>query len=172
LISINPKWGFDDMTSGLVLLDNTVLTNFALVDRPDLVLELWDTNCATTTEVMAEYQAGIVGHGLPAHSWENLTQLTLQPAEQSFAGQLHPQLGSGERSCIALAVYRQGLFVCDDAKARREAQRHGVTVTGTIGVLVLNVRQGKLPAAEGNALLTNMITQGYRSPVTTLDNLL
>jgi len=159
-------------TSRLILLDNTVLTNFALVGRPNLVLDLWGADCATTTEVMAEYQAGIVGHGLPAHSWENLTQLTLQPAEQSFADQLQPQLGSGERSCIALAVYRQGLFVCDDAQARREAQRHGVTVTGTIGVLVLNVRQGKLPAAEGNALLTNMITQGYRSPVTTLDNLL
>lgn len=86
------------MTSGLVLLDNTVLTNFALVDRPDLVLELWDTNCATTTEVMAEYQAGIIGHGLPAHSWENLAQLTLQPAEQTFADQLQPQLAACRRS--------------------------------------------------------------------------
>ena len=54
------------MTSRLVLLDNTVLTNFALVDRPDLVLDLWGPNCATTTEVMAEYQAGIIGRGLPA----------------------------------------------------------------------------------------------------------
>ena len=106
------------------------------------------------------------------HSWENLTLLTLQPAEQSFADQLHTQLGSGERSCIAIAVHRQGLFVCDDAYARREAQRYGIAVTGTIGVLVLNVRQSKLTAAEGNALLTNMIAQGYRSPVTTLDNLL
>ena len=106
------------MPSGLILLDNTVLTNFALVDRPDLVLDLWGTNCATTTEVMVEYQAGIIGHGLPAHSWKNLTRLTLQPAEQSFADQLHSQLGSGERSCIAIAVHRQGLFVCDDAYAR------------------------------------------------------
>ena len=29
------------MTSRLILLDNTVLTNFALVGRPDLVLDLW-----------------------------------------------------------------------------------------------------------------------------------
>ena len=71
-----------------------------------------------------------------------------------------------------MAVHRQGLFVCDDAKARREAQRHGITVTGTLGVLVLNVRQGILMLREGNALLADMIAQGYRSPVTTLDDLL
>lgn len=160
------------MTSRPVLLDNTVLTNFALVGQPDLILDLWGTNCATTMEVITEYQAGIISRGLPANSWENLTRLTLQPAEQSFADQLRSQLGSGERSCIAVAVHRQGLFVCDDAIARREAQKHGVMVTGTIGILLLNIRQSNLTAVEGNALLTDMIIQGYRSPVTTLDRLL
>jgi predicted nucleic acid-binding protein len=157
--------------SRFVLLDNTALTNFALVSRTDLVLDLWGADCATTTAVMAEYQAGIASRGLPAHSWRNLAQLTLQPAEQVFADQLPPQLGAGERSCIAVTVHRQGLFVCDDADARREAQRHDVTVTGTIGILVLNIQQGKLTLAEGNTVLTEMIAQGYRSPVMTLDEL-
>ena len=160
------------MTSRTVLLDNTVLTNFALVSRPDLVLDLWGTTCATTTAAMAEYRAGIISRGLSAGSWDDLTPLTLQPAEQAFADQLPPQLGSGERSCIAIAIYRQGLLVCDDARARREAQQHGVAITGTIGILVLHVRQGNLTSAEANALLTNMIAQGYRSPVTHVDDLL
>lgn len=160
------------MISGPVLLDNTVLTNFALVGQPELVLDLWGTTCATTTAVMAEYQAGIISRGLPTHSWDILTQLTLQPAEQTFADQLPPQLGIGERSCIAIAVHRQGLFVCDDAQARREAQRHGVAVTGTIGILVLNVRQNQLTPAGGNTILSHMIALGYRSPVVTLDDLL
>jgi predicted nucleic acid-binding protein len=160
------------MTSGPVLLDNTVLTNFALLSCPELILDLWGTNCATTTAVIAEYQAGIISRGLPAHSWDSLTQLTLQPVEQAFADQLSAQLGSGERSCIAIAVHRQGLFVCDDARARREAQQYGVTVTGTLGILVLNVRQGNLALAEGNTILADMMVQGYRSPVTTLDDLL
>jgi predicted nucleic acid-binding protein len=108
------------MSSRHVLLDNTALTNFALVGRPDLVLDLWGPDCATTTAVMTEYQAGIASRGLPAHSWDDLIQLTLQPAEQTFADQLPPQLGSGERSCIAIAIHRQGLCVCDDAKARLE----------------------------------------------------
>jgi predicted nucleic acid-binding protein len=160
------------MQSRLLLLDNTALTNFALAGRPDLVLDLWGADCATTTSVMAEYQAGITSRGLPAHIWDDLIQLTLQPVEQAFADQMPPQLGIGERSCIAIAVHRQGLLVCDDAKARREAQRHGVTVTGTIGILVLNVRQGNLTPADGNSVLTHMIAQGYRSPITVLDDLL
>jgi predicted nucleic acid-binding protein len=160
------------MTSKLVLLDNTALTNFALVGRPDLVLALWGPDCATTTAVMDEYQAGIANRGLPAHIWDDLAQLELQPAEEAFAEQLPPQLGSGERTCIAIAVHRQGLFVCDDADARRVARQHGVMLTGTIGILVLNVRQGNLTLAAGNAILTDMIAHGYHSLITALDDLL
>jgi predicted nucleic acid-binding protein len=160
------------MPSRLVLIDNTALTNFALINRTDLILDLWGKTCATTTAVMAEYQAGVVGSGLPAHSWDELAQLTLRPVEQAFADQLLPQLGAGERSCIAVAVHRQGLFVSDDNNARHEAQRHGVTITGTIGILVLNVRQANLTLTEGNAILASLIALGYRSPVTALDDLL
>jgi predicted nucleic acid-binding protein len=121
---------------------------------------------------MAEYEAGIVSHGLPRDSWSGLVQLTTQPNEQAYSDGLPPQLGPGERSCISIAVHRNGLFACDDLKARREAQRYGVPVTGTIGILILNVRLGSLTIDEGNTLLTGMITRGYRSPVTKLDDLL
>jgi len=159
------------MASRLILLDNTVLTNFALVGRAGLVTAVW-RDAGTTAAVMAEYQVGVTRHGLPAHSWHDLTQLTLQPVEQAFIDQLPPRLGAGERSCIAIAVHRQGLFACDDALARREAQQLGVTITGTIGILVLTVRQSILTPQAGNDLLANMIAQGYRSPITRLDDLL
>jgi predicted nucleic acid-binding protein len=160
------------ISTRLVLLDNTVLTNFALVNRPDLVLDLWGNGSTTTPEVIKEYQAGVAGRGLPAGIWNALTQLTPNPIERDFADRLPPKLGSGERSCLAIAVYRHGLFVCDDAEARREAQRIGLTVTGSIGILVLNVRQGRLTLVEANALLEKMIAHGYRSPASTLDDLL
>lgn len=160
------------MAAGPVLLDNTVLTNFALVARPDLVLDFWGAHCATTLAVMAEYQAGVSTRGLPAGIWDVLDQLSLQPAEQDFADRLPPRLGQGERSCIATAVHRQGLFVCDDAEARREARRLGLKITGSIGILILNVRQSRLALANGNIILADMVAQGYRSPVVTLDDLL
>lgn len=160
------------MPPRLVLLDNTVLTNFALVGRPDFVLDLWGTASATTPEVMREYQVGVTSRGLPAGIWDTLIQLTPNFVEQDFADRLPPKLGSGERTSLGIAVHRQGLFACDDAEARREAQRFGLAVTGSIGILVLNVRQGRLTRAEANALLDEMIVLGYRSPVPKLDDLL
>lgn len=160
------------MPTGLIILDNTVLTNFALVKRPDLVLDLWPSGAATTPEVMAEYQAGVTSRGLPADIWDPLLQLALNHAENEFAERLSPKLGSGERTCLAVAVLRKGLLACDDAEARHEAQRLGVAVTGSIGILVLNVRQGRLALADANSLLDEMIRLGYRSPVDTLDSLL
>jgi predicted nucleic acid-binding protein len=160
------------MPTRLVLLDNTVLTNFALVNRPDLVLDLWSSSSATTSAVMTEYQAGVTSRSLPADIWDPLLQLTPNSVEKDFAEHLSPKLGSGERTCLAITVHRQGMLVSDDAEARREAQRFGLPLTGSIGILVLNVRQGKLTRAEANALLEEMIVLGYRSPVPTLDDLL
>jgi predicted nucleic acid-binding protein len=160
------------MPTRLVLLDNTVLTNFALVNRPDLVLDLWGTDSATTPAVMTEYEAGVISRGLPAEIWGSLLQLIPNSVEKDFAERLSPKLGSGERSCLAIAVHRQGMLVSDDAEARREAQRSGLPLTGSIGILVLNVRQGRLTRAEANALLEEMIALGYRSPVAILDDLL
>lgn len=160
------------MSTRLVLLDNTVLTNFALVNRPDLVLDLWGSGSATTSAVMTEYQAGVTSRGLPGHIWDPLLQLTPNSVEKDFAERLLPKPGSGERACLPIAVHRQGMLACDDAEARREAQRFGLLITGSIGILVLNVRQDRLTRSEANALLEKMIVPGYRSPVSTLDDLL
>ncbi len=54
------------MPSGPVLLDNTVLSNFALIHRADLVLDLWVEAAATTMAVIDEYKAGVTDHDLPA----------------------------------------------------------------------------------------------------------
>jgi predicted nucleic acid-binding protein len=109
------------MPSRLVLLDNTVLTNFALVDRADLVLDLWGKTGATTPAVKAEYQAGVAARDLASNAWEDLPVLTLSPAEKAFSDMLSAALGTGERTCLAVAVHRQGMLASDDADARRAA---------------------------------------------------
>ena len=121
-----------------VLLDNTVLSNFALVGRTELVMDLWPDAC-TTPAVKAEYAAGSEVRDLPSDVWEGLKVLTLTPKEKAFAAHLHQRLGAGERSCIAVAHHRSGLFVSDDYDARREAQALQIPTTGTIGILLLNV---------------------------------
>ena len=60
------------------------------------------------------------------------------------------KLGVGEREAIALAEeLGADLLLVDDAKARREARRRGLAVTGTLAVLVTAAGRGlvDLPAA-------------------------
>lgn len=83
--------------SKLVLLDNTVLTNFALIEQPKLVLNLWASAC-TTPAVWAEYRAGVAIHQLPIDAWQSLAVVTLTTAERAFANGLSQRLGAGERT--------------------------------------------------------------------------
>jgi len=155
-----------------VLLDNTVLTNFALVDRPDIVLRLWPGAACTTPAVWAEYQVGAAAGLVPATAWNDLPVVTLTEAEASFAAGLPPRLGAGERTCLAAALRRQGLLASDNRDARNAARHYDIPTTGTLGILVLGVRRGFLSRDEAKALLKEMIAAGYRSPVPDLDSLL
>ena len=155
-----------------VLLDNTVLTNLALVTRTDLVRRLWPTAVCTTPSVIAEYEAGVAGGSLPPDAWTDLPVVTPTDAESALAVSLSPRLGQGERTCLAVAAYRHGLFASDDLDARRAAERHGIPTTGTVGILALCVRRGYSPRDQADVLLSEMIASGYRSPVDSLAPLL
>jgi predicted nucleic acid-binding protein len=154
-----------------VVLDNTVLTNFALVKHTALVFRLWPTAC-TTAEVMAEYQHGASLSRVPAQAWSKLPIVSLSETERSLADSLSSRLGAGERTCLAVAYERHGLFVSDDLDARLSAQRLGLEITGTLGVLVLSVKRKLLSRQAANDALTTMIASGYRSPLDRLDSLL
>lgn len=154
-----------------IVVDNTVLTNFALVKHTVLVLRLWPTAC-TTAEVMAEYQAGASQGRVPAQAWSALPIVSLNETERSLADSLSPRLGAGERTCLAVAHERHGLFVSDDLDARLSAQRFGLKITGTLGILALSVKRRILSRKAANEALTTMIASGYRSPLDRLDSLL
>ena len=154
-----------------VVLDNTVLTNFALVKHTALVFRLWPTAC-TTAEVMAEYQTWrVVGSCAGAGVVETADCFT-ERDRVSLAASLSSRLGAGERTCLAVAYERHGLFVSDDLDARLSAQRLGLEITGTLGVLVLSVKRKLLSRKAANDALTAMIASGYRSPLDRLDPLL
>ena len=90
-----------------VVLDNTVLSNFALVGRVDLAILVWASAACTTPAVVAEYQAGVDAGLMPAGAWVELPVVTLSPEEVAFAATLTPALGAGERSSLAVAVHRR-----------------------------------------------------------------
>jgi predicted nucleic acid-binding protein len=154
--------------SQIVLIDKTALTNFALLQRSELVHEAWPGAC-TTPAVMAEYQAGVNLRQLPSDCWRKLAVVDLTKEETAVSDQLHPSLGAGERTCIAVAFRRNGLFVSDDYDARRQAQKWGIPVTGSIGILLLAIRQERISLDSGNELLAQLIASGFRSPINKLE---
>jgi predicted nucleic acid-binding protein len=153
-------------------LDNTVLTNLALVGRSDLASRLWPTNAYTTPSVRKEHEAGAESGLLAPETWAELPAVTLTPDEVAFANGLPPRLGAGERTCLAVAIHRQGLLVSDDLDARRAAREHNVPTAGTLGILIRCVQLGYLEPDQADGLLAEMIALGYRSPVDSLMQLL
>jgi predicted nucleic acid-binding protein len=62
---------------------------------------------------------------------------------------LRSQLDDGEAHAIALAMELGDVIaILDDKKARRIARQMGLTVIGTVGVLLRAKRQGLIPAVQ------------------------
>ena len=87
----------------MILVDTTVLSNFAHIGRLDL-LRLALPNAATTPQVLAELERGRTSGHLPDCDWNWLEIVTLSPVEEAHLNRLRRFLGSGEASCIAVAL--------------------------------------------------------------------
>jgi len=154
----------------VVLLDTTVLSNFAHIERLDL-LRLALPDAMTTPHVVAEFRRGLASGHLPTCDcgWLEVVELTL--SEEANLAHVRLVLGDGEASCIAVALERAASLFTDDLDARRYAQRHGICVSGTLGVLSLLVKRGHLTISGADDCLERMIAHGYRSPLRSLADL-
>lgn len=152
------------------VVNNTVLSNFASVRRPDLVRRIFD-DVITTAEVLAELKEGERLRRLPICDWSWLKRIALTRHERMLADRLAKTLDVGEAACLALASTRGLIFLTDDRDARRLAQSMQVSISGTLGILQLHVDDEHLDLDAANHLLAKMIEQGYWSPVRSLQEL-
>ena len=111
------------------------------------------------------YEVGRWLLAVPESSWERGEG----PQDFGVRVRMHPEVlmgeGDGEASCIAVVLERGGVLFTDDLDARRYAIRCGLSVSGTLGVLALLVRDGHLSVQEADLYLERMRAAGYRSPV-------
>ncbi len=156
----------------LVLLDNTVLSNFALVRQLQLLQQILGHRAATVAQVIAEYARGVALRRVPATGWEWLTIYSLTNDELNMYQALLRRVNAGEAACLALAYTRKLSLVTDDRDARQLAVQYGIAKTGTIGILVESVRMNALLLSQANEVLRHMIAVGYRCPLDKLDTLL
>lgn len=157
----------------MILADNTVLTNFALIGRLDLLRLAFDNiGIRTTSKVRQEFKRG-VRKGLFQETdigW--LKSVRLSSAEQQRYAMLRQHFGIGEASCLAVALERGVSLATDDLEARNLLRQLGGGVTGTLGILKKLVLDGRLPIEEGDQILGLMIGEGYFLPVGHLTDIL
>ncbi len=154
----------------MVLVDNTVLSNFAKVNRLDLLRKAFD-RVYVTEQVLEEFRLGIRRGVLPNVSLD-FEVLRLKDDEIELYNALRIRLGRGEASCLAIAKHRNMKVLTDDLDARKIANVLGVPVSGTIGVLVRCIEKGIITKDEANLILRDMIEKGFYSPISNLDEIL
>jgi predicted nucleic acid-binding protein len=155
-----------------VLLDNTVLSNFATVRRSELIRAAFVEQVATTEHAFQEMQDGAAIGKIPPCNWDWIAVIELAPAEQAQFETFCEHLGEGEASCLSVARERGYRLATDDKDARRLARQLNISLTGTVGILAMLVKQDEITLVEGDRFLRDMIAAGYRSPVTTLRDIL
>ncbi|MFB3766596.1 MAG: DUF3368 domain-containing protein [Methanotrichaceae archaeon] len=155
----------------LLIADTTVISNFALIRRLDLLAGIeW---LCTTEEVWDELEAAKRRKILEIAQTEFDPEiLKMDKDEKDSFLQLSDRFGHGEASCLAIALHRDAGILTDDLDARRFAQMGNIPVSGSIGVLVKCVEMGSLSLTQGNELLAGMIKNGFYSPIVCLDRFL
>ena len=128
--------------------------------RPDLLKNCF-TGIIITPEVYEELLAGE----------EQFQQEILLFQDLVAEGYIHIQkskkgrdfgLDQGENSALSLgSELQEKLFLSDDKGARKVARILGIPALGTIGVLLINLKKGKLRKEEVLSLLEELIRKGY-----------
>jgi predicted nucleic acid-binding protein len=117
------------------------------------------------TVVVTDVIAAEFGEPLP--KWIEIRKITNTAYQRLLEG----TLDAGEASAIALAMETQGaLLVVDDLKARKEASRLGLKMTGTMGILYRAKQAGIVPLLA--PLLQNIEQAGFRISSAIVEELL
>lgn len=119
----------------VIISDTSCFVVLANIGELDLLHKTYE-KVITTFEIAAEY-----GQTLP--EWVEIRSATDKYRQQI----LELQLDKGEASAIALAIeIPESTLILDDYKARKIAERLGLEITGTIGVIVKAKIRGVIPS--------------------------
>jgi len=161
-----------DIPTNATVLDTTVLSNVAQVDRVELLLNL--PRPVTVATVYDELEAGVETHqyieNALAALGDEIPVLTPSASVETMEEQLLESLDPGEAQALAVADAADGVLVTDDRDARTIAEQRGVELTGSIGLLVRFVEDGHLTAATADKYLKDWIDEaGFRAPARDFD---
>lgn len=120
-----------------IIADTSCLIILSKIGKLDLLQKMYGS-VSTTSDIASEF-----GEALP--DWILIEKVADQLKQQL----LEIQLGKGESSAIVLAIETPGsVVILDDYKARKIAEKLGVIVTGTLGIIVKAKSSGFIPSIK------------------------
>jgi len=121
----------------VIISDTSCLIILTKSGEIDLLRQLYKT-VTITQDISLEY-----GENLP--DWFEVQQVKDHYRQQL----LEMQVDKGEASAIALALETSdNIVILDDWKARKVAERLGLSVTGTLGVIIKARNTGIIPSIK------------------------
>ena len=161
----------DDLPANPSVLNTTVLSNFAYIDQLWVVAGL--SGICTVPVVREKLEHGVGNHPYLQKALETLDDEipvatisdTVANREAVVGGHLDP----GEAQAFALADAHDGRLLTDDRDARSFAKDQGVTVVGSVGVLLAAIDTGKIDESTADEWLSTWIDEiGYYVPYRTI----
>lgn len=132
-----------------IISDTSCLILLEKIGELDILNKLFGT-IITTNEVAEEF-------GQPLPSWFELRQ----PTDKNYQSIIEATVDKGEASAIALAIELEDcLLIIDDLKGRKFAHQLGLTIIGTIGVIVDSKLAGIIPSVK--PILAKIKTTNFR----------
>ncbi|RLM53491.1 twitching motility protein PilT [Halobellus sp. Atlit-31R] len=161
----------DDIPANPSVLNTTVLSNFAYIDRLWVVAGL--SGICAVPVVREELEDGVDDHPYLQSALDTLDDDipvatisdTVANREAVVGGHLDP----GEAQAFALADAADGRLLTDGGDARSFAKDQDVTVVGSVGVLLAAIDAGKIDGATADEWLSTWIDEiGYYVPYRTI----
>ena len=149
------------------VLNTTALSNFAHVERVELLETL--PRLVTVPAVQTELEDGIETHSYLANALvvleNSIPVVELSAEAQTLEETLLETLDPGEAQALAVVEAVDGVVVTDDGDARATATQRSISVTGSIGLLVRFVEDGRLSATTADTYLKRWIDEaGFHCP--------
>ena len=139
-----------------VIVNNSPLVALWMLNYLPLLRELY-TEVWTPQEVKKEFLG--IAPIVREDALKNAPWIRTFPQAAPQIPALPVKLNAGETTVIALAIEQNArLVIIDEQRARRYAQHLGLSVKGTVGVLLEAKKNGLIGAIE--PLLTQMQTNG------------
>lgn len=146
-------------SNSLVVVNSTPIIALSLLGHLDLLRQLYMDVAipeAVRDEVLKGGSTNVGVRELRDSQW-----LQVLPILDRWHADLLSDLDRGEAEALVLASERRArLVVLDERMARRHAQRLGLVLTGTLGVLLRAKSQGLIPSV--GPLIDQLLEGGFR----------